>query len=89
MLDSSGINNHAEVVEAFRINVSDAGAVPAASTTDTFFEVLVVTSIAKTATECIFDGGEIGSTCVVKVRRDRKQRIDANDNAPFAMAVAA
>ena len=35
MTDSSGINNHAEVVEAFRINVSDAGAVPAASTINT------------------------------------------------------
>ena len=56
------INTNAKVDEAFRIDVSDGRAVLPASTKDTFFEVLVVTSIAKTATECIFDGGEIGST---------------------------
>jgi hypothetical protein len=56
---------------------------------DTLFEVLVVTSVAKTATECIFDGGEIGSTCVVKLRGDRKRVLDANDNAPISYALAA
>jgi len=38
---------------------------------------------------CAFDGGEIGSTSAVKMRGDRKQRLDANDNAPIAMALAA
>ena len=49
-----------------RIGVQDLGAVPSASTINTYFEVLVVTSIAKTATVCVFDGGEIGSTGAVK-----------------------
>ena len=69
-----GINNNADVVDGSRIDILDAGAVPAASTIDTFFEVLVVTSIAKTATECIFDGGEIGSTGVVKTNLRLKRQ---------------
>ena len=72
------------------IDELDAGAVPAASTMDTLFEVLVVTSIAKTATECIFAGGEIGSTGVVKtVPRPKAKTINANDNFVVEARLAA
>ena len=30
--------------------------------------------------QCIFDGGELGSTGVVRVQGDQRRNIDANDN---------
>ena len=36
-----------------------------------------------------FDGGEMGSTGCSKVAKRPKYVLDANDNAPLAMAVAA
>ena len=39
---------------------------------------------------CLYNGGEIGSTSVVRVQGDRKQTLDANDNfASFDLALAA
>ena len=83
------INNKLSLMR-YRIGLLDARAVLAASTMDTLFEVLVVTSIAKTATECIFDGGEIGSTAVVKtVPRPKAKTINANDNFVVEARLAA
>ena len=42
--------------------VLDAGSTPAWSTISIFFEVLVVTCVAKTATEYTFDGPDMVST---------------------------
>ena len=40
--------------------------------------------------ECIFDGGELGSTGVVRVQGDQRQIAGAaNDNVPFEFALAA
>jgi len=41
-------------------------------------------------TRCYYDGGDIGSTGVVRVQGDRKQTLGANDNfASFDLALAA
>jgi hypothetical protein len=48
-------------VETIILVVHDLGAVPNDSTKSTLFKVLVVTSLAKTATECVSDGVEIES----------------------------
>ena len=84
---------YAEVVEAYGINVSDAGAVPAASTISTLVvrrDVLVAQrSCRYVKGQSAFDGGEIGSTCVVKVRGDRKLIVNANDNVAYRQALAA
>ena len=60
-----------------------------------FFEVLVVTSMAKTATEHAFDGDEQDRLTVIRKSESHGwSRIDqklhaANDNAPFEMRLAA
>ena len=56
----SAISNMLVPLRHCRIDGQDPGAVPGASTINTCFEVLVVTSIAKTATVCVFDGGDTG-----------------------------
>jgi len=86
---------YAEVVEAYGINVSDAGAVPAASTTSAVTRVTcrMVThlrvGILSQQHWGAFDGGEIGSTCVIKLRRDQRQIVNANDNNASRLALAA
>jgi len=93
MINTNGINNNAEVVEAYRINVSDAGAVPAASTISTLVvrqDVLVEQRTRRYVKgQSAFDGGEIGSTSAVKVRGDQKQIVNANDNVAYRQALAA
>ena len=89
---------YAEVVEAFRISVSDVGAVPTASTISTDRRCVgyraqlaftFETNLLLRELFCAFDGGETGSTCVVKVRRDQKQNVGANDNNARDFALAA
>ena len=73
----------------------DAGAVPAASTIDTLDnrqDVLVAYRTRRYVIQekCIFDGGEIGSTGVLKADRDRSiNKLSANDNSLLEMRLAA
>jgi hypothetical protein len=78
-----------------RIDILDAGAVPAASTMDTSGRGLKMPD-QYSEIWCIFDGGEIGSTGVVKTGSRQKQKKlngmlkASNDNVPYsAMKVAA
>jgi len=83
-----------------RIDTEDPGAVPGASTIDTRtadrWQVRSlepragIPVVGQTTTSCIFDGGEIGSTGVIKTRSRQKANVlDANDNAPIAYRLAA
>jgi len=73
------------------IDELDAGAVPAASTTDTLVPRLEQTwVIASPNIRCIFAGGELGSTGVIKtVPRPKAKKVNANDNFAPRMALAA
>ena len=100
MKASGIIYTNAEVVEADRIDDSDAGAVPAHSTisTDRRYEgyraqlaFIFETNLLLRELFCAFDGVEIGSTgCSKRTSRPKAKKLNANDNfAPEAFALAA
>jgi len=52
----------------------DRGSIPLRSTKSIFFEVLVVTSVAKTASEYAFDGAVLDSTDDWRLMENRQSR---------------